>query len=199
MIPRNLLFGVVAMIVIAAGMAIYAWQMRAHAVGAVASSAAEGPVAPPASGPTEAVTLYVAYDDAGILRAQPFRIPLPSGRQQRAEELLRNLVGLYSEKSSPHPLASGSEVRDVYLVDPDLAVVDVNSSFAAGHRSGVLVEELTVASLVETLSANIPGITRVKFLVEGKPRETLAGHADLTAFYDVGAVRQLATELQGGQ
>jgi hypothetical protein len=199
MIPRNLLFGVVAMIVIAAGMAIYAWQMRAHAVGAVASPAAEGPVAPPASGPTEAVTLYVAYDDAGILRAQPFRIPLPSGRQQRAEELLRNLVGLYSEKSSPHPLASGSEVRDVYLVDPDLAVVDVNSSFAAGHRSGVLVEELTVASLVETLSANIPGITRVKFLVEGKPRETLAGHADLTAFYDVGAVRQLATELQGGQ
>jgi len=195
-IPRNLLFGVAAMIAIAAGMTIYVWQMRARAVGAVASPAFGGPVAPPVSGPTEPVTLYVADDDAGILRAQPFKIPLPAGRQQRAEELLRNLVELYTAKSSPHSLGSGSEVRDVYLVDPGLAVIDINTAFAEGHRSGVLVEELTVASMVETLSANIPGVTRVKFLVDGKPRETLAGHADLTSFYDVTAVHQLAAELQ---
>jgi hypothetical protein len=36
----------------------------------------------------------------------------------------------------------------------------------------------------------------VKILVDGKERETLAGHADLTGFYDVTAVNQLATELQ---
>jgi hypothetical protein len=199
MIPRNLLIGIAAMIAIAAGMGIYVWEMRAHAAGTAVSSGPAGTVAPPLSGPTEPVTLYVAYDDEGVLRAQPFRIPLPSGRQQRAEDLLRVLVDLYIAKSSPHPLGPGSEIRDVYLVESNLAVIDINGAFAAGQHSGVLVEELTVASLIETLSANIPGLARVKFLVEGKPRETLAGHADLTSFYDVAAVHQLATELQPGQ
>jgi len=45
-------------------------------------------------------------------------------------------------------------------------------------------------------SANIPGILKVKILVEGKQRETLAGHADLSNFFDVSAVKQLARQLQ---
>jgi hypothetical protein len=60
----------------------------------------------------------------------------------------------------------------------------------------VLVEELTVASLIHTISANTPGIQRVKILVDGKERDTLAGHAELSDYYDVTAVNQLASELQ---
>jgi hypothetical protein len=103
---------------------------------------------------------------------------------------------MYLDKSSSHPLGPGAEIRNVYLVDPGLAVIDANGAFANGHRSGMLVEELTVASLVETLSANIPGITRAKILVDGKQRDTLAGHADLTGFYDVSAVHELASAMR---
>ena len=120
-------------------------------------------------------------------------------RQQRAEALLHALIALYLDKSSPHPLAPGSDIRSVYLVDPGLAVIDVNAAFADGHRSGVLSEELTVASLIQTLSANISGILKVKILVEGKERETLAGHADLSDFYDVAAINQLTAQLQSAQ
>jgi len=35
--------------------------------------------------------------------------------------------------------------------------------------------------------------------VDGKERETLAGHADLSSYYDVSAVNQLAVQLQPGQ
>jgi hypothetical protein len=56
-----------------------------------------------------------------------------------------------------------------------------------------------VASLIHTLSANIPGILRVKILVEGKQRDTLAGHADLSAFFDVSAVNRLASQLESNQ
>ncbi|MGH9510539.1 MAG: GerMN domain-containing protein [Terriglobales bacterium] len=199
MIPRNLVFSVVAMILIATGIGIYVWRVRGHEVGAALTPASATHAAPPASGPTEPATLYVAHDDPGVLRAELFRIPLPSGRQQRAEDVLRNLVGIYEGKSSPHPLGAGSEVRDVYLVEPDLAVIDVNSAFSTGHPSGVLAEELTVASLIETLSANVSGIARVKILVDGKTQETLAGHADLADFYDVAAVHELAQELEAGQ
>ena len=87
-------------------------------------------------------------------------------------------------------------MRAVYLVDPGLVVIDLNAAFANGHRSGVLEEELTVTSIIQTLAANIPDILRVKFLVEGKERETLAGHADLTAMYDTIAVSQLVAQMQ---
>jgi hypothetical protein len=173
----------------------YLWHMRGKAAQAEAPPADKRPVAPPVAGPSEQVTLYVADDDSGILRTQAARIPLPGGRQQRAQELLRAVVGIYLQKNSPHPLGTGAEVRDVYMVDPGLAVIDINSAFVEGHRSGVLVEELTVASLVETLASNIPGINRVRILVEGKDRPTLAGHADLSDAYDTSAVARLAQEL----
>jgi hypothetical protein len=197
MIPRHLILGAVVMIILALGMSFYAWHIRGGA--SQPESASTQPVAPPVSGPTEAVTLYVAYDDGGFLRPQPARIPLPAGRQERAEELLRALLNIYLDKSSPHVLATGAEVRDVYLVDPGLAVIDLNTALADGHRSGVLIEELTVASLVQTLAANIPGISRAKILVDGKKRDTLAGHLDLTNFYDVSAFSQLALQLQSAR
>jgi hypothetical protein len=195
MIPRHLIIAVVVMIAVALAMGFYVWRIP-HRANIAPAAANSQPVAPPASGPTENVTLYVAYDDSGSLRARAANIPLPAGRQERAQELLRTLLNIYLDKSSPHPLGEGSEIRDVYLVDPGLAVIDVNGAFANLHRSGVLVEELTVASLVETLSANIPGITRVKILVDGNQRDTLAGHIDLTNFFDVPALSQLAAQLQ---
>jgi hypothetical protein len=198
MIPRHLYIAVSVLVLAVLGMSLYAWHMRGHAAAPIASLDTR-PVVPPVAGPTEQVTLFVAYDDTGVLHAQSARIPLPSVRQQRAEELLRALLALYLDKSSPHPLPQGSDVRSVFLVDPGLAVIDVNAAFADGHRSGVLAEELTVASLIQTLSANISGILKVKILVEGKQRDTLAGHADLSAFFDVSAINQLALQLQSTQ
>jgi len=185
------------MLAIALAMGLYVWRVRGQAHGFENPPANAQPVGPPASGPTEQVTLYVAYDDPGALRPRTASIPLPAGRQQRAQELLRALLTIYLDKSSPHPLPAGSEIRDVYLVDPGLAVIDLNAAFADGHRSGVLVEELTLASLVETVAANVPGVTRVKVLVDGHQRDTLAGHVDLTNFFDMASVNQLVAQLQG--
>jgi|ERR1700683_109814 hypothetical protein len=199
MIPRHLFIAISVLLLAVLGMSLYAWRMRGRAAAGPVVSVDSRPVGPPVAGATEQVTLFVAYDDTGVLYAQSARIPLPSVRQQRAEELLRSLLALYLDKASPHPLPPGSDVRSVYLVDPGLAVIDINAAFADGHRSGVLSEELTVASLIETLSANLPGILRVKILVEGKQRDTLAGHADLSGFFDVSAVNQLSTQLQSGQ
>jgi hypothetical protein len=196
MIPRSLVIAISVLLLAVLGMSFYAWHMRGRAAAVPVIATDTRPVVAPVAGPTEAVTLFVAYDDLGVLRAQSARIPMPSVRQQRAEELLRALIALYLDKSSPHPLPSGADIRGIYLVDPGLAVVDLNAAFADGHRSGVLAEELTVASFIQTLAANVPGILRVKILVEGKERETLAGHADLSNFFDVSAVNQLTSQLQ---
>ncbi len=196
MIPRQLMIATGVLLAAALGLSLYAWHMRKTAASTPVGVADTRPLAPPVAGPTERVTLFVAHDEDGSLRAVSAQIPMPSGRQQRAEELLRALLSVYLNKGTPHVLGAEAEVRSVFLVDPGVAVIDLNSAFADTHRSGVLVEELTVASLIHTVSANTPGILKVKILVDGKERDTLAGHADLTSFYDVTAVNQLAVQLQ---
>lgn len=197
MIPRHLVIGFAVLLAAALGLSVYAWHMRKTAAAQPAAAVDTRPLAPPVTGPSERVVLYIAHDDDGTLRGESAQIPMPSGRQQRAEELLRAVLSRYLDKGSPHQMGPGADIRSVYIVDPGVAVIDVNSAFADAHRSGVLVEELTVASLIQTVSANVPNLLKVKILVEGKERETLAGHADLSSYYDVSAVNQLANQLQG--
>lgn len=195
MSPRQLVIAVTVLAFAAIAMAIFTRREQKRVV-QIETASYSRPVAPPPSGPTEPVTLYVAYDDPGVLLPRNSAIPMSNGRQQRAEQLLRALIDVYVAKSSPHPMGAGADLRNVYLVDPGLAVIDLNGAFANGHRSGILVEELTVISLVETLTANIQGITRVKILVDGKEQETLAGHADLSRFYDVSNASDVLYQLR---
>lgn len=199
MIPRHLLIAVAALLLLVVSMGIYLRRMRQRAREDESPVSDVLPVAPPASGPTETVTLYVADDAAGALRARSAPIPLPGGRQQRAEELLRALLRIYQQPGAGHRLSPAADIRAIYLVDPGAAVIDLNAAFADQHRSGILSEQLTVNSLVETLAVNVPGIQRVKILVEGKTRDTLAGHADLSDWFDAAAVVQAGNQQSGNQ
>ena len=177
------------------GLAGYVWKLRGREEVSLRPATGSVQLEPPATGPAETVTIWVAHDDSGTLQAQSVSIPLTSGRQQRAEALLRALLDIYTGKVSPDPLPAGAEIRAVYLVEPDTAVIDVNGVLASGQTSGILAEDLTVISLMETLTANTPGLLRIKLLVDGKEGGTLAGHADISNFYDVSQVNELAKEM----
>jgi spore germination protein GerM len=194
MIPRHLIIGVATLLLLVVAMGIYLRQMRRRAREVEAPAAAALPVTPPASGPTETVTLFVADDEAGALNAQSAQIPLPAGRQQRAEELLRALLRIYQQKGAAHAMPPAADIRSVYLVASGAAVIDVNSAFADQHRSGILSEQLTINSLVQTLASNVAGVQSVNILVEGKTRDTLAGHADLTEPFDVITIQQAGSQ-----
>ncbi len=62
------------------------------------------------------------------------------------------------------------------------------------HPSGIEPETLTLLSMIATLHANLPAVTQVHFLVDGEPRATLAGHADLTRTYLAGAAQMAPSE-----
>ena len=64
-----------------------------------------------------------------------------------------------------------------------LAVINLRGNFADHHPSSIEAETLTIQSIVGTLFANFPRIEQVRFLVDGQPRDTLSGHADLTRTY----------------
>jgi len=196
-VTRRLVVMFAALVVIALGLAFYAWQLKRKVARDEQLAAQQQlEMSPPANGAPTLVTLFIASDSDATLRRSQMNVALPAERTERARAVLRALFGAYLQTSSPHPIGADADVRDVYLLGDDTAVVDTNSAFANAHPSGVLTEELTVASIVATLNANDSKIQRVKILVNGQERETLAGHADLQRFYLASNIGQVVKDLQ---
>lgn len=86
---------------------------------------------------------------------------------------------LNPRKKGPDP----TQKTPLYGYTGQLAVVNLHGAFAENHPSGVEVEALTLSSIIGTLHANLPEVSQIRFLVDGRPRDTLAGHADLTRTY----------------
>lgn len=197
MIPRHLKIMATILLVIAGILGFYSYRLKHKAERQLAKAAMDQlPVAPPVTGPTSSAILYVADDRTGLLTRTTVNIPLPAASSERTQQILRNLLTLYETTPSPHAIGQGADVKNVYFLKNALVVVDFNSAFAEKHPSGILAEELTVASIVATLRANNPTIEKVKILVEGKDRETLAGHADLQTPLDAANFTQIVKDLQ---
>ena len=95
------------------------------------------------------------------------------------------LLAAYAAQGSQHLLPKSADVKQVFFLEGDLAVVDMNAAFADEHPSGAQTEQLTLDSIVQTLAANFPQIKRVKILVDGRERDKLAGNADLSTVLTV--------------
>jgi hypothetical protein len=156
------------------------------------------PIAAPTATSIEDVTLYLANDDDASITPTTESIALPQAPTLRARTLLEHLLATYSLPNSKHLLQSGPAVDDLFLLDlpantpsshvnpaeaKQLAIVNLRGSFVDNHPSGILVEDLTVQSIVGTLHAALPNVSGVRFLVDGQPHDTLAGHADLLRTY----------------
>jgi len=196
-VTRRIVWMLALLLLVAAGLALYAWHLhRKVAADEQRLADQQQQTAAPASGSTANVTLYLASDASASLYKTSVTIPLPAERSEQARAVLRALLAAYLKANSEHRIGAGADIRDVYLLNDGSAVVDTNAAFADAHPSGVLAEDLTITSIVATLNANDPKITRVKIIVNGTERDTLAGHADLRRYYLASGMGQLAKELQ---
>ena len=59
------------------------------------------------------------------------------------------------------------------------AYVDLSRELTRAHPGGSLNELLTIYTLVDALTVNLPAISSVQLLVDGKEVDTLAGHVDV--------------------
>ncbi len=84
---------------------------------------------------------------------------------------------------APAPLASavpdGTTLRAIFVTPQGDAFVDLSREVSMGHSGGSLEELFTVYAIVNALTTNVPDITAVQILVEGREVDTLAGHVDL--------------------
>ena len=192
MIPRNVQITLALVLLAVTGAAIYGVQLRRRDERNRQHATATMPV----SGETDATkfSVVMAFDDDGILSDRELSAALPAEKAARAREILRALLHEYMKNPSPHAVPQGSDVRGVYLTADGLCVLDVNAALAEQHRSGMLLEQFTVISMMETLTRNLDGVQQVRWLVDGKQRDSLAGHADLTSAYYVAAIHAAAKE-----
>jgi spore germination protein GerM len=191
MISKRLGIAVVLLAMGVLGLGLYVLHLASSARRLPPITGDTRPLAPPVAGPSVPVTLFVANDNDGQLVKQQINLALPAAPSERGKEILRALLAQYQEQTSSHHLDPAAAITDVYPTDNGLIVVNANAAFADGHRSGILVEELTLASITQTLSANLPNVLRMKLLIEGKERATLAGHADLNEPFDVTSATRL--------
>jgi hypothetical protein len=195
-IPRHfqITLGLLLLAILVSGIYLVRLKRREEALNL--ESTPTHPVAPIATGKQERIRVLLAYDEDQALRWRDAEVLLPTERTARAKEVLRAVLAQYLQSPSPHTVGKGADIKEVYLVSNDTLIVDATAPFADGHPPGILLEELTLTSLIETLTANVPGIARVKFLVDGQERETLAGHLDLMPFYETSAVHELVKEFE---
>ena len=73
-------------------------------------------------------------------------------------------------------IPQGTRLVSVAVTDEGICTVDLSKELQRNHPGGTSSELMTVYSIVESLTSNIPKIHAVKIMVEGRSTETLAGH-----------------------
>lgn len=139
--------------------------------------------------PRTRITLMMPDDKTGMLDSVTRTLSMPAAKTARARALIEELLASWRAPHSPHPVQASAGVNSVFLLPIPghprrrLAVVNLNRAFPRAQPSGIEPETLTLLSIIQTLHANLPSVDEIRFLVNGKTRATLAGHASLLRTY----------------
>lgn len=204
-IPRYQIVLFAILLAASAAMGAELWHLRQRAHQRLLAGEVTTPTKAPEVAPEVQATLMVASDADGSLTPQILSLPLPANPNERARAILGKLLDIYAAPGANHQVPGGAaSILQVFLLPaakasapkspapsgfgtsdsgPELAVVNLASAFANDHPSGLETETLTLLSICDTLHANLPRVAEVRFLVDGQPRATLSGHADLTRTY----------------
>jgi spore germination protein GerM len=150
-----------------------------------------GPTPPPATeakpgqsqapAPTRHITatLFYGSEDGQFLVPVQREVPFGDGPVEQG----RQIVLAQLQQPATPPLVSaippGTTLRRFYVSERGDAFVDLGPEVAANHPGGSVAELFTIYALVNAVTANLPAISRVQILVDGREVDTLAGHIDL--------------------
>ena len=77
-------------------------------------------------------------------------------------------------------LAGTTKVLEVFVTASGVAYVDLSPEARDSVAGGSDEEQMTVYSIVDSITTNFPSISRVQILIDNQPATTLAGHVDLS-------------------
>jgi hypothetical protein len=142
------------------------------------ASSVVAPAPPPVAARKIRATLFLVSADGTRLAPVDREVVYEERPVDQAKRILEAQLAP-SPADTPSAIPAGTTLRALYLLKDGQAYVDLSREAAANHPGGTLNEILTVYTLVEVLTTNLPAITSVHLLVDGREVETLAGHVDL--------------------
>jgi len=175
---RALIVAGVIPVVVAVG-----WALFVTLPGRVGTPASQPPAPSAQAGPATAdrkikARLFYVADDGRTLTSLEQDVAFAERPVDQAKAIVTAQLAPVAE-----PLVSaipaGTTLRALFITGGE-AYVDLSRELAANHPGGTMHERLTVETIVSALTANLPAVTSVQLLVDGKELETLAGHINLS-------------------
>ncbi|MDO8722114.1 MAG: GerMN domain-containing protein, partial [Syntrophales bacterium] len=124
---------------------------------------------PPVAGKKEKekVVLYFSDTNEQLLVLENRDIPKGKNNAEKATELVKALLE-GSRKGLLNTFPKNVNLQSVKIEGGGTAYVSFGENLVKSHPGGSSGEMATIYSLTNTLTANIPGIKKVKILIEGK-------------------------------
>lgn len=124
-----------------------------------------------------------ATTDEVLLTGVPAQVVWFDAPAERARQIAQLVLdGLPDAKNAVPPGAAGIRLRDVLIANTGTAWVDLDGASLTA-LAGSDEEYALVGALARSLTGALEDVQRVGLLVDGGPRETLAGHVDLGRTY----------------
>jgi len=172
-----------AIVLIVAGGGGYLWFRFAGAPQPESTLQQDGQATAPSARPDEPfmATLFVPGD--GALGTAVVAVRRHPEVQLQAREAVAALLAADQGKRSP--VLKELRLRALYLDASWAVTVDLSAASPNQKeiRASAEDELLAVYALVNTLTQNFPEVRQVRFLLDGREAQTLAGHIDLSRSY----------------
>jgi hypothetical protein len=138
------------------------------------------------SAPTDVRVQAKIFWAAGPDRIAPVQVAMPLSAEpvKRAKQVLNELI-TDAPAADQRTLPADAVLLGFYVLPDGTAIADFSDALASETPSGILSEQMAVDSIRQTLENNVTGLSRLKILIHGQEVETLAGHVDLTGFFDL--------------
>ena len=141
---------------------------------------------PSTSSPTDVPAEAKIFWANGPEQIVPIRVVLPLSAEpvKRARQVIDALI-LQPPTPEQRTLPDDATLLGFYILPDGTAVADFSDTLSTGTASGILSEMQAVNSIARTLESNVSNLRRLKILIHGQEVDTLAGHVDLTGFFDL--------------
>jgi hypothetical protein len=140
---------------------------------------APGPEKPPAPVRHITATLFVGAGDGQHLHAVQREVAFGEGPVEQGRQIVLAQLATSAEAPLMTVVPPGATLRSFYISERGEAFVDLGPEIVAAHPGGSAAEQLTLYAIVNAVAANLPAVTMVQLLIEGKEVDTLAGHVDI--------------------
>jgi len=134
------------------------------------------PLYSPTDPPMNVKIFFPTIDGDPLLRAEDQTIFKSAELVNRAKQILQKLQEGSSSQSLGPAFPKDAKVEELFISQKGILFIDFTNTISTNHPGGILNEQATIYSVVNSLTYNLPEIQEVKILVGGTEKETLAGH-----------------------